>query len=67
MNDDPVDEIQKEMDRRGLSPADLERLGFPSDTLSLIRRKLVSPTWRTVQRVANALGCTAYVVFRRKK
>lgn len=54
------------MESERLSQADVERLGFPADTMSRIRRGLVSPTWKTLQKIAAALGYVAEMRFRKK-
>ena len=66
MKEDPADEIQRVMEKERLSQADVERLGFPADTLSRIRRGLVSPTWSTIKKIAEALGYVAEMRFRKK-
>ncbi len=66
MKEDPADEIQRVMKKERLSQADVQRRGFPADTLSRIRRGLVSPTWWTIQKIAEALGYVAEMRFRKK-
>ncbi len=66
MNKDIVEEIKRIMRREKANQEDLRRLGVSCDVSRLLRR-VASPTWRNIQKIANALGYTAYVVFRKKK
>jgi transcriptional regulator with XRE-family HTH domain len=65
MKEDPADEIQRVMDREGVTQEELR--SRVSCDVSRILASVVSPTWRTIQRIAHAMGYTAYVVFKRKK
>ena len=65
--EDPVDEIRRVMEEEGLSFRDVDARGYSMASLSRILQGMVSPTWKTIQAIANAKGYTAHVVFRRKK
>ena len=66
MKEEPADEIERVMKADKVSPADLERRGIPASVTSRLLNEVCSPTWKTIQSIAKALGYRAYLVFRKK-
>lgn len=67
MKEDPIAEVERAMKREGRTQSSLEREGFSRGALSRIFRRLRSPRWVTIQKIAKALGYRAYVAFRKEK
>ena len=66
MEEEPEDEIRRIMQEEGMSFRDVDARGYSMASLVRVLRGSVSPTWKTIQKIANALGYTSYVVFKRK-
>jgi hypothetical protein len=62
MKKDPASEIKRILAAEGLNPGDVGDCNRTALWKILTGR--VSPTWRTIQKLAGALGYTAYVIFK---